>query len=305
MQNLDKEYLIRKWLANDLSLAERKDFEQLEDFEFYKKIVDNAKYFDALEIEQPANLNTFYLRKLEQEQNVENNKSTLFSKVINIAAAVLLLFGIVFFWLSNEETTFKTLASNKINVSLPDSSLVTLNSKSEIAFNKTKWANKREVKLDGEAFFEVKKGSKFDVISSAGRVRVVGTKFNVKNRESYFEVKCYEGVVSVNTGNKINTLKAGQSCRLMNDSIYMLKFKNQSPTWLNNKSYFKSVPFSEVIKEFERQYNMDVTLQYIDPNQLFTGGFTHDNLVNALNSITFSLDLLYNIESGDQVILRK
>ena len=46
-----------------------------------------------------------------------------------------------------------------------------------------KWKNERSVNLDGEGFFKVAKGSKFDVETSAGTVSVVGTQFNVKNRK--------------------------------------------------------------------------------------------------------------------------
>jgi Fe2+-dicitrate sensor, membrane component len=66
---------------------------------------------------------------------------------------------------------------------------VNLNSSSQLSYSKNKWDSKREVTLNGEAFFKVSKGSTFDVITLNGKVSVLGTQFNVKQRENYFEVK--------------------------------------------------------------------------------------------------------------------
>jgi hypothetical protein len=66
------------------------------------------------------------------------------------------------------------------------------------------------------------------------------------------------------------------------------------PSWLNNASTFISLPYKTVIAEFERQYNVDITLLGIDSEQLFTGSFAHDNIDVALKSITLPLYATYN-----------
>ena len=44
---MDKEYLIKKWLNNDLSETEAKAFEALEDADLYKEIIEEAQRFNG------------------------------------------------------------------------------------------------------------------------------------------------------------------------------------------------------------------------------------------------------------------
>ena len=69
------------------------------------------------------------------------------------------------------------------------------------------------------------------------------------------------------------------------------------PSWMNNESSFKSMPFSYVIREFERQYNVTINPQSIDLEQLFTGSFSHENIEMALKSITLPLNVKYNFKN--------
>ena len=79
-----------------------------------------------------------------------------------------------------------------------------------------------------------------------------------------------------------------------------------APTWANKYvSSFKSVPYSEVIKEYERQYNIKIEADNIDTNQLFTGSFTNTNKELALKSITLPLKLKYNKENNTKIVLTK
>ena len=66
-----------------------------------------------------------------------------------------------------------------------------------LKYASNKWDKKRRVRLEGEAFFKVAKGSTFTVDTKTGSVKVLGTQFNVKNRIGFFEVVCYEGLVGV------------------------------------------------------------------------------------------------------------
>ena len=44
---MDKEYLIKKWLNNDLSETEAKAFNALEDADLYKEIIEEAQRFNG------------------------------------------------------------------------------------------------------------------------------------------------------------------------------------------------------------------------------------------------------------------
>ena len=198
-------------------------------------------------------------------------------------------------------TEIETQVGQKTSIVLPDSSLVFINASSEIGYNEKKWNKKREVKLEGEAFFDVAKGARFDVITPQGKVSVLGTEFNVKQRGNFFEVKCFEGTVRVTASSHHVILKEGDNFRIFQEIVTTGKNTYSVAQWTKNISDFQRVEVSEVFAEIERQYGVQVILENVDANQLFTGGFVHDNVNNALKSITEPLDLEYAILPNDNV----
>ncbi len=299
---MDREYLIKKWLNDDLTPAEREVFEKLNDYELHKKILEGAQHFKASKLKEPASIDTFYDR-VQTHGVSKKPKKLRTSLVFRIAASIAILFGIAtFFWI-NQDTTVQTLASNKTSITLPDNSHVGLNVASKIVFNKRNWAKNRELQLTGEAFFEVAKGATFDVITDGGVVQVLGTKFNVKSRKHYFEVQCFEGVVRVKVGETKKKLHPGDSYRLIAGKQESTTITRATPEWMDNITTFKSVPFAMVISEFERQYNVVISLDNIDTNRLFTGGFGHDNLNDALKAITSPLDISYHIDGKNHITM--
>ena len=299
---MDKDYLIEKWLKDDLTGEERKAFEALEDYDLNTAIIDNAKHFKASHFSEAVDYETFKKRLPTKKSNSPVRWMTPFMR---IAAVLVVGLGLYFLFFSNNVNTISTLASEKTTIELPDNSEVILNALSTLSYSETKWNSKREVSLEGEAFFKVAKGKVFDVLTEDGVVTVVGTQFNVKQRDNYFEVKCYEGIVRVTAGETVKELTVGDSFRLMNGASSFFETSYLQPQWTKNVSSFKAVPFSEVIAELERQYNVTVVISNAGFNPEFTGGFVHDNLENALKSIAQPLELTYTIESNNTVRLEK
>ena len=301
---MDKETLLRKWLANELTDSEQKEFEKLDDYELNKKIVESARHFNA----PPFSSEKSYAElknKIEKQNNTRVVKIAPLKTWLKIAAVFVLFFSFFALYQYNSFTTIETAAGQKSTIELPDASLVTLNSVSKITYSKYRWKSKREVKLEGEAFFEVARGSKFDVISPAGTVSVLGTKFNVKSRNKYFEVKCYEGLVSINRNGKIQQLEAGKTYRVVNNIVSLEVTDGTNPDWLNNYSSFKSVQLFEVLNEMERQYNTEIITRGVDTSRLFTGSFVNNNLEQALLSVTVPFNLSYKTDNGNKIIIYK
>jgi len=292
---MEKEQLIKKWLDNELTADELLAFKQLEEYDSYVKLSDKAKLFKA-----PAYDNSVEYEKLGSVTDKNrNNKSTISKLTPIIQIAAVLVIGVIIYsvFFINNLITIDTLASQKTTVTLPDVSTVELNSLSHLSYSKNKWSKKREVTLEGEAFFKVAKGSMFNVQTTYGVVSVLGTQFNVKNRENYFEVVCFEGLVSVLYNDKLTKIPAGSSFRVINDSVSNDSTNLQHPTWLDHISSFKSVPFAQVINEFERQYNVKIITNF-DTNILFTGTFSNDDKIKALRSITLPMSLDFKIEKN-------
>lgn len=298
---MNREDLISKWLDNNLNEDELKLFKKLKDHD------DLVKLNDALQAFKVEDYNTE--DELEGVLSVikPQKKQTLqWVKPFLRVAAILAVCFSVYYYTTTLNTTITTTLAQKTTIELPDASSVSLNSKSLLAFNKREWKHEREVELEGEAFFKVAKGSSFHVKTKTGTVTVYGTQFNVKQRDNYFEVICYEGLVGVTYNSQETKLKPGDSFLILDGKkIAKEKETRLSPSWLNNESEFKSITFKEVVAELERQYNVDITLVNIDSTQLFTGKFTHDNLDVALKSIALPLHLTYSKQNNSIILKRE
>ncbi len=290
---MDQDELIKKWLSDELSQHEIEEFKKLDDYDLNIEILEGAKQFKAPQFSAVDNYEV--LKSKLTTSPVQEEKPVIKLNAIKVLSRIAAIFvvglGLYFAFFTNDLTTVQTLASNQATFELPDASSVTLNAASEASFNKKDWATKRQVNLEGEAYFKVAKGSKFDVITSDGTVSVLGTQFTVNNRKDYFEVKCFEGIVRVATNGVTETLTKGKTVRVTGNKVSKDVIVNEDPEWLHNKSSFNSVPFFEVINEFERQYNVTISTEDIDTTIIFTGGFVHTNLEQALKSITVPLDL--------------
>lgn len=296
---MEKDYLIQKWLADKLTPEEAKVFETMNDASFLKEIVSDASAFKA---SQFSTVDDY--QKFKENLNVSQipvKRLHWVKPLMRIASVFVLGFALYYFFLYENLTKIETQIGEKISITLPDASSVTVNALSEIAYNEKKWNQKREIQLEGEAFFDVAKGARFDVITSKGKVSVLGTEFNVKQRESFFEVKCFEGTVKVTSGDLEVVLNEGDNFRFSSGNVFTGKNTYSIAQWTKNISNFQRVTISEVFAELERQYGVKITLENVATDQLFTGGFVHNNLDNALKSITEPMDLDYTILQNDKI----
>jgi ferric-dicitrate binding protein FerR (iron transport regulator) len=298
---MDKDYLLKKWLNDELSDTEKEAFLQSDDYSFYKDIIDNANHFKASNFSKAEDFETFNAKYQSQKPKVKKLK--WLNPLLRVASIVVIGFALYFTIFQETTIEIQTLAHEQTTIELPDASIVTLNAKSQVSYDKKAWSKHREIKLAGEAFFIVSKGNTFDVITKDGKVTVVGTQFNVKQRDNYFEVKCFEGVVKVTSQFITKTLNAGDTYRFLDNEFSESKTILKEPQWTKNKSSFESVPLKEVIAELERQYDIKITTKQLDGSRLFTGVFTHNNLENALMSVSQPMNLTYEINTANQVVI--
>ncbi|NNC69437.1 MAG: DUF4974 domain-containing protein [Flavobacteriaceae bacterium] len=300
---MNQDDLIKKWLNNDLTTSESKDFEKLEDYELNKKIIEEAQGFKASHFSTVSSFDEFkskHILKSEKKKSVF--RLDQYKAVYRIAAMLVVALGIYFAFFNSNLTSVKTLSAERTTFELPDASTVTLNAASLITYNKKKWDKKRALNLDGEAYFKVAKGAKFDVTTEQGVVSVLGTQFTVKQRDDFFEVKCFEGIVRVAANTTEHILTQGNTFRILNGEQTLATVEKDSPEWIHNITNFESVPLSEVLNELERQYTIVISAEGIDVNRIFTGGFSHTDIDEALRSITIPLSLSYKKEGKNIII---
>lgn len=287
---MNRDELIYKWLNHELNGDELKAFKKLEEYESLNKMNEITKGLKAPDYNTSEELQKV-LSRIETKKAKKKNWMPI---VASIASIFVICFGF-YYYSTSLDTTFTTLAAQKQTITLPDGSIAELNASSQLSFNEHGWKNNREINLDGEAFFKVLKGSKFEVKTNTGTVTVLGTQFNINQRKSLFEVVCYEGLVNVNYSAFDVKLQPGNSFLIRDGKLIATEKENLSaPSWTANYSLFQSVPYKEVVAEFERQFDVQITLKSIDGSQLFTGSFDHNNMETALKSITLPLNLTYS-----------
>lgn len=296
---MDKDYLIKKWLDDALSDKEQEAFDTLEDSAFFKEIIEEGKRFKAQNPTQVVAYDELKLR-LDKKKNAATNWYKISAR---IAALFIVGLGLYFLTTQDKSTSFNTQLSQKQEIELPDGSIVTLNEASQLRFNKKNWDTQRNVELQGEAYFKVAKGKRFDVTTALGSVSVLGTQFNVSTRDGSFNVICYEGLVKVEAKAGVQELRPGQGIRAVNDTFQPLGVATVQPDWLQNLKVFKEAPIQDVFAALEKQYNVKITTDTVDSSILFTGAFELHNLDNALTAITKTLNLTYAIHTNEVVLI--
>jgi len=215
---------------------------------------------------------------------------------ISMAASLALIFSLVFLLNQNGSQSFETAFGERETIELPDGSKVFLNSGSSVQFNSADWEKERLVELEGEAFFEVEKGMTFSVKSSNGLVQVLGTSFNVMNRNQLFQVSCKTGKVKVSNSEGEQILTPGLRTELFNNEIIEPKECNLSEidSWVKNGVYhFENVPLIEAFKEIERQYNVTINSSDISSSLMVDADINLTDINLALNVLCTSFGLSY------------
>ncbi|MGL2966810.1 FecR family protein [Flavobacterium sp. XGLA_31] len=301
MKNENEAYL-SDWLAQKISDEQLKLLVGEKEFKAYQKLKEALNDFTVNAPNMEQNFSAIQQKIKAQKEEKKSNVFLLWYSA-GVAAAILLLVGLFqLFYFSNTVET--ACGINKIEL-LPDNSRVTLNAKSKLSYP-TLFRYNRTLTLDGEAFFEVQKGSDFTVKTDLGSVKVLGTKFNVIAYKDYFEVVCYEGKVRVQSKDRFTILTPTESVRFYdNHCENWADNLVKAPSWIYGESTFKNVPIKYVINELKNQYDVDVQFPENLENVKFTGTFTHKKLETALKSICIPLRLNYAKTSSGKIIISK
>lgn len=284
-----------KWLNRETSDDNLAPLKETEGFKTIEKIAHYSSQIETPKVDVAKALENL---KLKTQHTAKKGKVIQFNfkNLSKYAAAVVLLFTTSYFLLFNNNPAFKTALAQTKSFNLPDNSEVVLNANSEISYVKKEWGKKRNLTLKGEAYFKVKKGKKFTVNTRLGKVTVLGTQFNVKERENYFEVKTYEGLVRVAYKDTLVLLPKGSLFKVINGVVNAANaFDIYEKSWLQKESNFKSTSLDFVLAEIENQFDYKIETTNIDLDVLYTGGFTHTDINIALQSITIPLQLSYKI----------
>ncbi|CAM1344298.1 FecR family protein [Tenacibaculum amylolyticum] len=298
-----EETFLARWMNNELSPSELEAFQKHRDYALYEKIVSKSEKLAAPPYDKNKLLGKVQNKIKENKKPKQKIRSIYTSISIAIAASVAIFLGIFYF--ANTSTIHSTGFGEQLAVNLPDGSKVILNAKSTVKYNEKEWDRSRTINLTGEAYFKVKKGSKFTVHTALGDVQVLGTEFNVNLDQDFIEVQCFEGKVLVISKNKEIYLTQGKGFRAAKSFAEEWEFTAQQPSWQHGESTFTSVPLQYVVDAIAHQYNVTIITKDIDVNQRFTGVFTHGNLKVALETVFAPLKIQPKFVDKDRISLVK
>ena len=262
-----------------------------------------------------------------------------------VSSFIIILAG-GWFWLSNKPATSidkkkeqdPIVANNgsRTRSLLPDGTTVWLNAGSKLHYENDFNGATREVRLEGEAFFDVvKQGGRPFIVHTAGiDIKVLGTAFNVKSYpgDKTVETTLYRGLVLVSrqeaSVSKAIQLIPNQKLILpkqaAKEEITMSEEKTplakQIPAsfiithidstkkeserfetaWLYSRLEFRGDNFEELAKKFERWYNVTIVFKDEKVKELnFNGSFERETVEQAFNYLQAAIPFNYEIENNE------
>lgn len=256
------------------------------------------------------------------KSRMTGKKKTMWWEWAQRAAAVLfipLLITLMVQHWGNDEQELAQMMEIKTNpgmmtsLTLPDGTLVFLNSESTLSYPSRFNGDTRNVNLRGEAYFEVAKDpeKKFIVSTShQSQIEVLGTHFNVEayEKEDRVSATLVEGkigfIYKCDNASKKVLMAPGQ--KLIYDSkdskVQLYATSGESETaWKEGKIIFRNTPLEEGLRMLEKRYNVEFIIKN---NRLkgdsFTGAFTNQRLERILEYFQLSSQIRWRyLDSPD------
>ncbi|MBD8491286.1 FecR family protein [Echinicola sp. CAU 1574] len=250
-----------------------------------------------------------------------------------IAGVLSVLFALAFLWFKQindndnqemdtskkvEMITKSTPLGQKLKITLADGSHVHLNSGSKIVFPRHFKGNKREVQLEGEAFFDVARDEKkpFLVHTQSTTTQVLGTSFVIQDFKERKSTK-----VGVLTGKVKVTGKSASGDEIEDKSYFLLPMEAVSYyaedgsmkkckvsyddmfAWKDNVISFKSSNFEEVTSVLRRWFGVQFELRKgFSSRKDFTGKFDNQSLDQILEGLSVTFGFKYKIKEDIVII---
>lgn len=300
----------------------------IEEIEMIKKWVESSEENKKLLHQERKLFNAIVLTGSSKQKVTSKSmiigKKYLIQEFLRIASAIIIAVSatITFFVIGNADSdismamqTITVPAGQRVNIDLPDGTNVWLNAGTKIQYPISFLNNKREVTLDGEAYFDVahNKRCPFIVHTHVIDIEVLGTKFNVEaySELQNFEASLMEGKIKMQSLSDENTslvLSPHHKSILKGNKLVVSKIEDYNIyRWKEGLYCFKNKQFAEIIKDLERYYDLKIILN--KPSLIpitLTGKFRiSDGLDYALRVLQNDVSFIYERDKNNDVIYIK
>lgn len=323
MEIMDSDYtLIIKYLIEDLTESEMEALlrwrnESSSNEEFFSTLMKLRLNHKYREVNAPDR--TLYaLRKINKQLGKRQSRGFIRS-AIRYAAVILLLlsfsFGVANYFSDQQPDVSITVASGESikKFTLSDGTVVWLNENSTLKIPHNFSSQKRTIKLEGEAYFDVKKNvsSPFLVDVYSMKVKVVGTSFNLKNEtgSGIIETILVSGkVLLLDKKNKpVYDMFPGEKVLYSADrNEFMVKTvdTNVSTAWHLNQLRFENTTLREIVNKLSLIYDVNINLESKKlADRKYRCVINRDEtLEQVLDILSYLAPIKYKIE-GDEVFI--
>lgn len=215
----------------------------------------------------------------------------------------------------SEEMLITTGKAERASITLPDGTIVSLNSESVLGY-RPKGYNKKErtINFSGEGYFQVHHDKKIPFLINANglQVEVLGTVFNlsVREKETIAELTLEEGSVSLlsTRGNQNVVLQENQKAILnqLTGDITVITDKNikDVSAWRRGDMVFRNAGLEQVIRTIEKNYHITIKIDCIN---CLSDSFTGTLPVNDLNEVLEIIERSYHLEAilnGKEIVMK-
>lgn len=214
------------------------------------------------------------------------------------------------------------------HITLSDGTLITLNANSTLRYS-IRFDQKREVWLDGEAFFEVEELAanpatvsstpqdeliKFTVYTERLTVEVTGTSFNVNDREhktqvvlntgkiklkNQFSASIQDDVLVMEPGDMVEVLEGGGKMikKVVNSEVYT--------SWKDNKLVCYDTPLRAIAQVIRDNYGMQMTFEDRALSEMVVTGTLPTNNLDLLLEVLAESMALHIKKTGDTIFVKE
>ncbi|MRG47387.1 DUF4974 domain-containing protein [Chitinophaga sp. SYP-B3965] len=205
---------------------------------------------------------------------------------------------------ASEELHYNTVSTprgGQYQIVLPDGTKVWLNAASSLYFPAEFTGKERNVKLTGEAYFEVAKNAQKPFIVNVAdvNVEVLGTHFNVMAYadEKSIKTSLFEGAVKI----KDNLLRPGQQMHVYKDGRFNVitdPFMEDAIAWKEGMFVFNNDELDNIMRRLSRWYDVEISYSTDKiKNKEFTGQISRqEKLSEVLKMLELTDAVHFQIE---------
>lgn len=313
--------LLDRYLADKCSESERQSLDR-----FFESFQEDSSWQQSWELTERERIKLEIYTSLNRQ--IDEEQATGLSvwrrsvpAVWRVAATIVVALGLG--WLvytsfyredSPRYVTQKTVRGQRATITLSDGSVVRLNAESQITYPERFTMDTREIRLTGEAFFDVHRDPEHPFIVHAQGVKtsVLGTSFNIRaeTAATTVQVTVRTGSVQVEPegdGNRRLVLAPTQQATYTHADASLTRQTvalERSLAWTDDVIYLDNTSIREMVEILEKWYGVTISLeQEALGNCLISGKYKSDQLTNILKGLEFMQGITYRFVNNRTIIL--